>query len=91
MLLLERVPVAERADIIGALREGRSPGLAASKQRMNELGIAEAVMQAIDDELAVALTGLEPHATLPPVPLMRQLADMLKSQVAALRPAAASR
>jgi len=91
MLLLEKVPTEERTAIVGALREGRSPGLAASKQRMHELGIAEAIVKAIDDELALALSPLEPYAALAPVPLMRQLADMLKHQVAALRSAAGSR
>jgi len=91
MLLLEKVPADERRAITEALREGRSPGLAASKQRMGELGIAEAIVRAIDDELAVALTSLAPHAALAPVPLMRQLADMLRNQVAALHAGAASR
>jgi octaprenyl-diphosphate synthase len=84
MLLLERVPAEERAAIVTALREGGSPGLAASQQRMQELGIAAAVMQAIDDELTLALQALAPHATVPAVPLMRQLAGILQKQVAAL-------
>jgi octaprenyl-diphosphate synthase len=90
MLLLEKLPADEQGGILQAIREGRSPGLAASKQRMNELGIAEAIVEAIDVELAVALAALVPHAELPPVTLMRQLADMLKSQVAALRSTAGS-
>lgn len=84
MLLLERVPAAERATIISALREGGSPGLAASQQRMHELGIAAAVRKAIDDELAGALAALTPHEAIAAVPLMRQLAGILQQQVAAL-------
>lgn len=84
MLLLERVPAEERAVIVTAMREGGSPGLAASKQRMRELGIAAAVMQAIDDELSAALAALAPYANLAAVPLMRQLAGILQKQVAAL-------
>lgn len=90
MLLLEKLPADERNNILEAIREGRSPGLAASKQRMKELGIAEAIVEAIDRELAVALAALEPHDELPPVSLMRQLADILKNQVAALHSSAGS-
>ena len=90
MLLLQKVPVEERATIVGALQEGRSPGLATSKQRMAELGIATDVVQAIDDELAVAAARLAPYASLPPVALMNQLCTMLKAQVTALSSARAA-
>jgi octaprenyl-diphosphate synthase len=91
MLLLERVPAEERAAIISALREGGSPGLAASQQRMHEFGIAAAVRQAIDGELAAALAALTPHESIAAVSLMRQLAGILQQQVAALPTAPNSR
>ncbi|MEJ1973006.1 MAG: polyprenyl synthetase family protein [Lacunisphaera sp.] len=84
MLLLQKVPAEERAAIVGALREGRSPGLATSKQRMAELDIARDVVRAIDDELAQALAMLASHDSLPPVALMRQLCQLLQAQVASL-------
>ena len=84
MLLLERVSPEECATIVTALRGGQSLGLAASKQRMKEMGIAAAVVQAIDDELAVATRVLEPYAELAPVPLMRQLGEMLIGEVSAI-------
>ncbi len=84
MLLLEKVPATERATIVDALRGGQSPGLAASRQRMHELGVVAGVFHAIDDELAVANDALKPYGALAPVPLMQQLASMLKTQVAAL-------
>jgi octaprenyl-diphosphate synthase len=84
MILLEKVPADERAAIVGALREGRSPGLATSKQRMADLGIAAEVVRAIDGELAEALRMLAPHSRQLPVGLMSQLCELLKSQVAAL-------
>jgi octaprenyl-diphosphate synthase len=90
MLLLERVSPEERATIVAALQGGRPLGLAASKLRMKELGIAAAVVQAIEEELAVGTRALAPYAGLAPVPLMRQLGEMLKGQVAALQAASAA-
>lgn len=84
MLLLEKVPPAERAAIVGALQAGQSPGLAASKQRMFDLGIAHDVVQSIDYELASALGMLERFESLPPVALLGQLCALLRAQVAAL-------
>ena len=69
---------------VKALREGSSPGLATSKQRMAELSIAQDVIRAIDEELACAENVLAGHASLPPVALMLQLCQLLKNQVAAL-------
>ncbi len=85
MLLLEQVSPKERLAMLAAMRDGRPPGLAASKQRMKELGIAAGVVRAIDDELAVATRALEPFGALAPVPLMLQLRGMLKAQVVALQ------
>ena len=85
MLLLDSVSAAERTAIVNALRGGQPLGLAASKQRMKEMGIAAGVVRAIDDELAAAAHALEPHTALAPVPLMLQLSDVLKGQVAALQ------
>lgn len=84
MLLLERLPTEERSSIVTALREGRSPGLLASQQRMQELGIGSAVMQSIDSELSAALRALEPFAAIAAAPLLRQLVNLLKSQVSKL-------
>jgi octaprenyl-diphosphate synthase len=84
MLLLQKVPSEERASIVQALRDGGSPGLTTSKQRMAELGIAHDVVGAIDDELASAQAVLVPHLGLPPIVLMRQLCQLLKNQVNSL-------
>ncbi len=84
MILLERVTDVERASLLAALREGGSPGLATSQQRMHQLGIGAAVIQSIDDELAVALDALAPHSALPAVELLNQLAVLLKRQVSRL-------
>jgi octaprenyl-diphosphate synthase len=88
MLLLDRVSLEERAVIVAALRGGQSPGLAASKLRMKEMGIATGVVSAINEELTAAAQALAPHVRLAPVPLMLQLSAMLQGQVAALQSAA---
>jgi octaprenyl-diphosphate synthase len=84
MLLLETVSADERAALVAAIREGHSPGLAASRLRMKELGIAAGVVRAIDDELTLARAALANFAHLSPVPLMLQLGEMLKAQVSIL-------
>jgi octaprenyl-diphosphate synthase len=91
MLLLEKLPAAERAATVMALRDGHSPGLVASQQRMKELGIGTAVMQSIDHEVSAALTALDPYAGVAATPLLRELAALLKRQVAKLSSRAVSR
>jgi octaprenyl-diphosphate synthase len=87
MLLLESVSAEERAAIIASLRGGQPLDLAGSRQRMQEMGIAAGIVRAIDEELAVAIAALAPHADRAPVPLMLQLGEMLKAQVASLQAA----
>lgn len=84
MLLLERLPADERATFLAGLSGGGTVGLAASKQRMHDLGIGAAVRRAIDDELAAALAALAPHSSVAAVPLLHQLASLLQRQVAKL-------
>jgi len=84
MLLLEKVSPAERETIINSLRNGQSPGLAASSQRMHELGVVGRVLQAIEAELKVANAALDSHRDLAPVALMRQLAAILQTKVASI-------
>ena len=90
MLLLEHVSGDERAAIVSALRGGQPLGLAASKQRMQELGIAGGVVRAIDHELVAADAALASFRHLAPVPLMLQLGEMLRKQVTVLSATAVS-
>lgn len=85
MLLLEKLPVAERAEVVAAMQQGKPLPLHASIGRMRELGIAVGVIRAVEEELARALSVLMPHADLAPVPLLRQLSGLLQSQIAALQ------
>ena len=85
MLLLEKLPPAERTELVKSLREGRPLGLAANVERMRELGIADGVVAAINRELAQAAAALAPFTNLTPTPLMLALSGVLQSQVAALQ------
>ncbi|MDQ5978530.1 MAG: octaprenyl-diphosphate synthase [Verrucomicrobiota bacterium] len=84
MILLERIPETERTALLAALREGNTTSLASSQKRMHQLGIGAVVIQAIDDELAVALSALQPYAAIPAVQLLKELAALLKRQVTRL-------
>ena len=84
MLLLEKLPVVERGELVTALREGRPLGFAANVERMRALGIAAGVVDAINRELALAAAALAPFAGLAPVPLMLALCGVLEAQVAVL-------
>jgi octaprenyl-diphosphate synthase len=84
MLLLEKVSPTEREAIVSSIRSGQSAGLAASSQRMHDLGVVAGVLQAIAQELAVANAALDLHRELAPVALMRQLAASLQYKVASI-------
>lgn len=84
MLLLEKVSAAEREAIVSSFHSGQSPSLAASRQRMHELGVVVGVLQAIESELMVATEALDFHNALAPVALMRQLAAILQTKVATI-------
>lgn len=86
MLLFERLPEAERAEILGNLQAGRGWGLAASVERMRALGIAPLVAAAIGREVAAAGEALRPHVDRPPVPLMTALCELLRQQVRQVGP-----
>jgi octaprenyl-diphosphate synthase len=85
MLLLEKVSSAEREGIVSSFHSGRSTASTAnSRQRMQELGVVDAVLQAIENELTAANRALDSHNTLAPVALMRQLAAILQAKIANL-------
>jgi octaprenyl-diphosphate synthase len=85
MLMLEQMPLEERNVMIGALRSGNPATMIANGERMKELGIAERVALAVDEELQTALEQLAPFASLAPTPLMEKLAEMLKMQITTLQ------
>ena len=90
MLLLERVPLVERAALWADWRSGGAAALAASRKRMRELGIPAAVVAEIGVELEAARGYLAAMAGRPSAARLFTLSDLLATPVAALhKPAAA--
>ncbi|HYD83703.1 MAG TPA: polyprenyl synthetase family protein, partial [Opitutus sp.] len=55
--------------------------------QMNELGVFEAVHDAVQAEIGAACAALQEWPGEPPTPLLLSLCDVLRGQLAALRPA----
>jgi octaprenyl-diphosphate synthase len=88
--LLDRLSEAERAELAAEILGQRPPQLAFRLRQMVELGVFEHVADAIQSELTAATAALEPWPDEPPTPLLLSLSEVLRTQVAALRPAVAA-
>jgi octaprenyl-diphosphate synthase len=84
MLLLEKLPPMEKAALQAAIRGETPLEMKQSVGQMRELGIGDAVIKAIETELAAAMRAITPHRDLPPFPFLEQLTELLRSQVSAL-------
>jgi octaprenyl-diphosphate synthase len=88
--LLERLPADEagtlRAEIVGE----RPPQFALRLRQMHELAIFPVVADAVQSEIAAAAAALREWPGHPPTPLLLGLCDVLRTQVAGLRPAGAA-
>jgi octaprenyl-diphosphate synthase len=85
LVLRERLPAGERASLLDEIAGRRPPDLTARLAQMREHNVFAIVNDAVQSALASAESALAPHAALPPVPLLRELADALRLQVGALR------
>ncbi len=85
LVLRERLPAAEGAALLAEIAGHRTPDLALRLRQMRELDVFTAVVTDLDMTLAAAEAALEPHAALPPVPRLREVAAVLRAQVDALR------
>ena len=88
LVLLERLPPAERAALTAELAGEHPPQLALRLRQMRELGIFAVVTEAVHAEIAAATAALREWPGYAPTPLLLGLCDVLQSQVAALRPLA---
>jgi len=83
--LLEALPAAEQAALVEEIAGRRPPQLALRLSQMDHFGVFGAVAMAIDEELAAASAALRDWPGPDPTALLLKLADVLRSQVSALR------
>jgi octaprenyl-diphosphate synthase len=89
LFLMERLPAGERAGLTGEIL-GQMPVQPALRlQQMGELGIFGDVASAVKAEVDAATAALQAWPDEAPTPLLLGLCDVLRGQVAALRPASA--
>lgn len=85
MILSERLTTDEQAQLSAEIRGERVPQPAAWIAKMDEHGVFPAVAAAIETELVSGENALTAFAGLAPVSGLRQLGDVLREQVSALR------
>lgn len=86
LALMERLPAEERASLIAELGGEQPPQLALRLRQMRDLGIFAIVAGAVDAEVKAATTALEAWPGYASTPLLLGLCEVLKAQVASLRP-----
>lgn len=84
-LLLERLPATERAALTEEICGRQPPQMALRLRQMADYAIFPAVAEAVHGEIAAATQALAPWAAEPPTPLLLQLCDVLRAQVAGLQ------
>jgi len=85
LVLLERLPTAEAAALAIEVSGERPPQLALRLRQMHELGVFEAVSQAVSEEVDAAAAALRIWSAEAPTPLLLGLCDVLREQVQALQ------
>jgi octaprenyl-diphosphate synthase len=85
LVLLERLPETGRQELTDEIC-GRRPGrIALRVQQMAEYDVFAAVAAAVRDEVALAQAALLPWPAEAPTPMLLQLCEVLRHQVAALQ------
>lgn len=86
LVLLERLTTDDRASLIAELSGAQPPQLALRLRQMRDLGIFALVAEAVDVEITAAKAALEAWPSYAATPLLLGLCEVLKTQVASLRP-----
>ena len=86
-LLMERLPASGREEVLAEIRGQRPVQSALHIQQMRDLDIFNAVAEAVMAEVGAAATALQAWPGEAPTPLLLGLGEVLRGQVAALRPA----
>ncbi len=86
LALLDRLPPGDRAGLTAEIKGERPAQLALRLRQMRELGVFALVADAVQAEIAAATAALQEWPTHSPTPLLLGLCDVLRTQVAGLRP-----
>ena len=90
LVLLQRLPAAEQADLLDEIRTGRVPQLERRRAQMKAHGVFAEVVAGVQVELEAGAKALAPWSHLEPALLLGQLIGLLREQVDGLRPATGS-
>ena len=85
LVLLERLPPAEREELMGEIHKHQSPQYRRRITQMTGHGVFAAVADAIHGELAAAGQALEPWSKFESAQLLAQFSDLLSDQVDILK------
>ena len=88
LALLERLPAAERATLLGEVTGERAAQPEVHLRQMREHGIFAVVSETVHAEIAHATAALRTWPEEAPTPLLLGLGEGLRAQLAALRPPA---
>jgi octaprenyl-diphosphate synthase len=85
LVLLEKLPAGERAELLDEIREARPPQYGRRLAQMNDHGVFADVVSQIHEELAAAAAILTPWSQLEPALLLGRLVGLLREQVDSLQ------
>ncbi len=88
LVLLRKLPRSGQRKLLDEIRSRRAPQMTPRLAQMNEYGVFDDVARAIDRELAVAVAFVARWPRRESASLLRRLAELLRTQVAALKPEA---
>jgi len=90
LVLLDRLPAADRAILMAEISGERPPQLRHRFQQMRELGVFAVVEQAVRAEISAATATLRDWHHFAPTPMLLGLCTVLQGQVGSLYPGANS-
>ena len=81
LLLLEKLPAVERTDLIKRFKAGDKTVLSEFTHGLHEFPVFEEVVTVFETQLARATAAIDSFETLPPVPYMKKIVQLVRSQL----------
>lgn len=81
LLLLERLPEEERTDLMERFRAGDKTVLSEFTSRLHEFPVFEEVVAVFEAQLTKATAAIDSFEGLPPVPHMKKIIQLVRSQL----------